>query len=98
MSIRHWPNGAVHYYSLSGKKAPGDPEPIDIQETEARFTIGWKVTTTSTATHSSTPTERRAASLRFSAIRQRKLLNHARSKISNMFVSVDNLFLSWSHD
>jgi hypothetical protein len=38
----------------------GDPEPIHIEETDANFTIDWKGTTASRATHSSSLIARRA--------------------------------------
>jgi hypothetical protein len=37
-------------------------------------------------------------SLGFSDVRRPKLPGRARSKVSKLFVSHDNLFPSWSHD
>ena len=56
----------------------GDPEPIDFQETDTNFAIGWKGTTTLKVAHSSTQTERPDASLRSLAIPPQKLHNWAK--------------------
>jgi hypothetical protein len=63
----------------------GDPEPIDIQETETNSPSAGKVTTALRAAHSYTPIESPAASLPSLATPPPRLLDGARSKISNIF-------------
>jgi hypothetical protein len=53
----------------------GDPEPIEFQETDTDFAVGWKATTTLKVAHSCTQTGKPAKSSPSLAIPPPKLLN-----------------------